>query len=730
VLFALFRLAALSALADDAVLSVHLTSPSVARSEAVFAVTAAPQAENSKPVTGLARLGGTVRLPLAPGLWTLSAGAQGYWSAPRQLLVRRDGEVTLSLWPATRLEGRLAPAPGVKAPWPRSLAASIQFLDTTSASGYSNTEPCEMDGTRWRCILPAARLDIRMKPEGFAPRYFRQMSLSPSRSTDVGLLVIEPGASVAGRVVDPEGGPVVQARVELRAADGSPLPGSRATTADAAGYFQLSVSTPASYAVWASDGARSAASAPFGLREDDELMLAEPLTLREPLRLSVLLTPPLDDASQPWRLRVFRVEGAEARLVVAEARASRDGEWALAGLEPGTYRIAVSTSSGTLWVSRTVALSPGSETVRIGTAACSLVGTIRLGDRGVAASIVLRGSKGSRIAARSSDDGDFRGPMPCIEDPIAQKWQAEVVAPSVRRSVPDVTPRPDGAGGVTLDLALPDSSVDASVHDEQGAPVDQAVLTVVDVLRPDRMQQAGTPDPERAGHFVLRGLDAGSYSAWARAGNQRSDPVRFEVTKAEPHAEVELVLREQLTVRGMVVGRGGAPVPSAFLRPNPIQSVPPFVKETQTDDSGRFELTLPSGTRQVALAAWAYGMAYTIERVDVSADTPLVVELETEGGTLILEADQPLVSENATYLMRAGSFAGTGTLHAWAALHGKTLRPDSAVFPQMAPGNYRVCRVPMAEIGSLVAGLVPEPRCAGGDLAAGQVLTLRVPSVP
>jgi hypothetical protein len=117
-----------------------------------------------------------------------------------------------------------------------------------------------------------------------------------------------------------------------------------------------------------------------------------------------------------------------------------------------------------------------------------------------------------------------------------------------------------------------------------------------------------------------------------------------------------------------------------------------------------------------------------VSRVTVGGGTPLVVPLEVVGGTLILEAEEPFDSELMTHVMHDGSFEKIRGLRSWAAIHGKS-NTDSGrlVVPQMASGDYKVCRAGVAEGTEFMAGTLPTGRCVVGTLAPGGELVISVP---
>lgn len=689
-----------------------------------------PDEGEPAPTAAVGSLQHSIALRVSPGLWRLTAEADGLWSLPAEVLVQEGSNTTtvIRAWPLGLMKGSLATKPGREGRLPQRVDASFEIVGTTEAGLFASTEPCRMESERWECELPATRLTVRLQPEGFVPRYFHDVLVSAPEPTRVGAVLLERGSSIVGKVVDAKTvRPAAGASVQLRSADGEALGPSFATVADQAGYFQLITANPGTYTVHATARNQTALSESFRVDVADDLRLSEPLGLQAPLTLRVRIEPALDPQGMQWRIRLMRIEGTEARLVVQDSTVSPLGRWVRPDLAEGQYQITVSTRAGTKWATTVVDLQPDAGEVEIGGQTCSLRGVVRRGDEPVKARLVFtRGPL--NLSYQSDEGGTFGGRIPCREDLTTRAWTFLVETDEWRGFVHGVK-LVGNASKYKTDVRLNDSVIEFVAVDDGGHHLaEMIVITVWNADQPERRDQAATSDSEPPGQVTLTGLADGSYIAQAKVPPDGvSEPHAFQVTPTSREQTVELVVRKQTEVSGIVVTSDGAPVPSARLRLLPSPGVYFSAGEVQTDASGRFDAHLPAGTTEVALSARAYGTAFRLARVPVAADRPLTIRLDTSGGRLVLKHVEPLMStDSGTYVLREGSFVGANTLLHWAAVHGQTQADGAAIFPEMQEGQYHVCRVATSEAPILFSGQLPS-RCVGGYLTRGSQLELTVP---
>lgn len=193
-------------------LRVEVTATAMIRQGAVAA-----------PVRGplQADAGREARFDLPPGLWSVEAKAEGYWSAPEAVFVEGHSQqplaVGVTLWPAAAVVGHLSGPPA---------KASFDELSLTFESACSDSaKPCR-DAVRratvicehalsalsaqttaeFSCVVPATVLDLELNLPGYATHYTWAVGAPPGETVDLGQISLKAGASVVGWVTDGAGG--------------------------------------------------------------------------------------------------------------------------------------------------------------------------------------------------------------------------------------------------------------------------------------------------------------------------------------------------------------------------------------------------------------------------------------------------------------------------------------------------------------------------------------------
>jgi len=93
---------------------------------------------------------------------------------------------------------------------------------------------CTLIQTRWLCHLPAGVLDVELRARSFVPIYLWNVAIPAGQEVDLGARALRSGASVAGFVQRPDGGPApTDSRVHLTSHDGRPLEGPAAFRGEA-----------------------------------------------------------------------------------------------------------------------------------------------------------------------------------------------------------------------------------------------------------------------------------------------------------------------------------------------------------------------------------------------------------------------------------------------------------------------------------------------------------------
>ncbi len=153
---------------------------------------------------------------LEPGEWTVTAEVPGYWSTSEELTVEDQGdqEVALHLWPSGTLEGR------VRGPADTELPAALDLVWSPSPGGEkglpSASTVCPVTDGRWRCELPAGRLDLFLGAAGYIHQHRWEVPVRAgelARMRDA--IVLRRGSAIRGWVTTEDDRGVGGAKIEV-----------------------------------------------------------------------------------------------------------------------------------------------------------------------------------------------------------------------------------------------------------------------------------------------------------------------------------------------------------------------------------------------------------------------------------------------------------------------------------------------------------------------------------
>jgi hypothetical protein len=455
---------------------------------------------------------------------------------------------------------------------------------------------------------------------------------------------------------------------------------------------------------------------------DRETRLDAPLVLDQPVRLDVTVVPPTPPEGLAWSVALARAGGSPLRMLASET-ASSDGRVQLP-LSAGDYYLTVG-ADGQQWFGANVRVDPDAGPLQIELPVVRVRGTIRLGNKPLAANVRLRHLKGAAEFLFASDDlGSFYGHLAG-----PGKWEAELEygEPTVTRAIQalEVLPSPV-TNEATLDIALPDTLLRGDVRTEDGTPLAGAVIRL-EPLHNHAGEPVSDTTTDAEGDFEVRGLAAGPLLLSAEARQQRSDEVRVEVEEGDAGArDVHLITRATARLRGRVVGADGLPLPGAWVAASAMQQPLPIagVGRRKADVEGAFEIDLAPGTRQASVFAGTPGYALRLFRADVPAVPGWVVGLSRVSGRLVLEFDEPWQPGEPHLLVdhNGARESLTFLVAFWSAPNGVEWDPRRVVLPVLEPGPYSVCRATLAEYR---AG-APGGGCVGGVVPPGGELVLNV----
>lgn len=544
-------------------------------------------------------------LALGAGTWEVRASAQDVWSAPAY--VRNGERARIDLWPLAEIHGTSI---GVK-----SLRVRFSALDEGAPSG---DEACTIDGDAWRCAIPAAgRYDLTFASHGFAPEFRWNESITTSR--DLGRIEFTKGASLSGRLEFARGvrAEVAGSDISLAAASGG---APRNAKANARGFFQFRGVPAGEYVVRAAKNGLTSRAETVRIIDGAAAELNAPLLLDRSKQLSVSLLPLLDPSGAPWRVALYAVNGSRVEPVTESA--SADGKWLQRALVAGEYRLEIRTSGGGVWDTRNVTIAGDDVALAIGVAPQHVSGIVKLGERPIAATLTFGGEGG--VELRSGDDGRFAGSVPPPEQGDEWSIAIESSSPDIHRVVRTRD----------LSLVLPATTLLGRVRNEDGSAAQNAILAIRRVDDAIPIEQAFA---DSDGHFQLAGFAPGRYDITAEAFQRTSDVVHVDLQADVDPAQLEIVVRNDVAVRGRIV-IGDTPIAGARIVAFPRDSRTTFLPEAMSNGDGRFELALPPNTGTYDLFAAHPAFDIISARLTPQREKLLLITTQQSGGMLVVDA--------------------------------------------------------------------------------------------
>lgn len=220
-------------------------------------------------------------------------------------------------------------------------------------------------------------------------------------------------------------------------------------------------------------------------------------------------------------------------------------------------------------------------------------------------------------------------------------WQTGLYSVSIRKGdwgapiVRDVDL--DARSFADFVIDVPDRRVSGRVLDENGAPVENALIVLRS--RTDRLTRTVRMYTENDGRFEFNGVAAGDEEVRVfPQGFLRPDPKGFRLTAADRVHEETFALQRGSERQIRVVGRDGAPVSRAEVV---IASADRTRAAAITDERGRARISAPAGGESIvfvfpkegSLAARRLGRDDTNIRIDIPAPNASIdiATLTTEG---------------------------------------------------------------------------------------------------
>jgi len=630
-----------------------------------------------------------------------------------------DVVVRLSLPGRIRVRARLA-GDGEETP-PPALRA-LAWREGNPPDPRDMHRLCDVLPSRWGCPrlfegetpglveldgLEPGRWNVRLESPGALPLFVEGVDVRPGATTELGPVELDPGATLAGRVVDPGGRPVPGAEVEWLEGDRW-LDNARrflrperrrTTTTDEAGRFVLRGLPPGHAALRVAAAGFVPVRVPVSPGAEWN---RQPLPVRlepggalegvatdedgSPLagaRVGIVATDPRHD---PWRIAMVGEDGryrfddlpaGTVYAVVYRGGAANPEPVAAAGavIEPGTVmRQDISPASGAIVVT----------------------GRVHRGDEGVPAGLhfdLLDAIGHAELLAGTDRDGRFRVTLPGPGD-----WTIRV-EPRDGDLSPWTVPTeiPAGAGEHRLDLAAPEKTLDGFVHDYDGNPV--AGVEVFpweerDLLSNNEAWPLVVATGEDGEFRLALPRDGQPWLIALREGFGCAIVPPGETGAGRGRAMVELPPTRDLAVR--VLAPGGEPVPGALVVAVSLEGRGPGIEATRTEVDGSTVLrSLCAGAWR--LVAWhpRYGIAslatpFPTEASELRLRLPrgMPVELVVRN-----PAGQPLPEVSLLHLVGpdGGDVVGAIPVLGWIGEGAMaTDRTGRLLLPPLAPGRWKV----------------------------------------
>ncbi len=531
----------------------------------------------------------------------------------------------------------------------RAAPSSIPRRNQSQASWSSGGFVHSAASGRFRLAALAAGVtyELRAEREGFAPSRQELPARRPGAPGPEIRVVLHPGRTAFGRVIEGGRRPVAGARVSLQPTPApdlwnrirqarNPLRFPTATT-DASGRFEVRSLPPGSFDLEVRAHGFAPLTVPAlaipagqGVTDLGTVQLAPGGTVHgvvvdpqgEPVADAEVQAKGADRDGALFRLFPASDAGPEGTVTAA------DGTFTLEDLSPGVALDLTVTHPGYGPGAAPGVAVPSEDTVRVVLQPASRVSGHVTGPDGkpvAGAEVALReesarvlGDPFVRLPPRSphqevtDDEGAFS-----FADVAPGAFQIAAAAPGHQRALLkglEAKPGQD-LSGIAI-LLSPGATVEGTVRSTDGKPVEDAEVSVADGSSGDSSQTSTDAD----GYYRIEELPPGPHTLEARANGYRRAVRDVEAT-VETRG-VDFQLDRGLEVSGRVVDETGSPVPDAGVdlsgRPGPPQSA-------VSDGDGSFRLSgVEDGTYRLTAGKKEYG---TAEKDLTVADAP-VSEIE------------------------------------------------------------------------------------------------------
>jgi hypothetical protein len=435
--------------------------------------------------------------------------------------------------------------------------------------------------------------------------------------------------------------------------------------------------------------------------EGAEASLARPLLLSAPRPLTVTVDPPLDPWLKQWRIELAVQRTPQYYEPLADALFAPNGAYRSEPLHAGHYDVRISGQDKSVWHRAEIDVDDSTETLFVPLRVAPVRGTVRLGDKPLAATLWFGGQHNfPSLEMHSDDSGEFHGFLP-QRDGDAWPVTIQSETPMAKRNFKEVKLRRRDDGALEADLRLDFTMLQGDVVEASGAPPAQAVMLNITSKEGEFIQPRTTAD----GRFAVYGLPPGHYEVVASAYKRESKPMDVEVQSDGEPPLIRLVLLPNRELKGVVRSTFG-PVAGAKVIASSTDVPTSVVPIFDTDERGMFTAILPPGAEQLDVVVEPPGFALKLFHVKWDK-RQLVVPVTQTGGTLTIDGIAP----SDALIRHAGATVRMHTLSAWFAASSAG---DRTSIVMLEPGMYSVCSVR------------DRSACASGFLPASGTLELEV----
>lgn len=537
--------------------------------------------------------------------------------------------------------------------------------------------------------------------EGWAPARKSGITVESGREVEAGTLVLDPGRTLRGRVLDAkDDAPLPGAVVSLVTAQGPMRFGFGATGApsafsDLGGVFTIGGLESRAYTAVAEhpDFAPYQAQVEIPAEEDPPELVVR-------LGRGGILTGTVRDAAkQPVEGATIIAMRGMMEGTPQDATTGPDGVYRFERLAPGTYQVVRTPSSNRIVIGlgmRQAVIREGETTVLDfdEKAPITLRGRVIRGGKplGSVTLIFAQGTGAFPMGAIKTAQADAEGRYEVGLDAAGTYSvivQSDLFAGGGGRVEILV---PDGAEPV-VDIVLRSGTIPGRVVDASGEPVVGAIVSAKPEGGPVSSDFLGGRAATRPdGSFTLEGIDPGRYRLSAQAvGYHTGETGPVEVREGAETPAVEIRLEKGREIRGRVLDPRGGAVAGASVIAAPSDSVERTAIPASTDVNGSFVLTAPAeGALDVVAVARGYAPARASGVVpDDSAE--IVLRMSAGGRIRVRVVDgegAPIPGARAT-VAASPPYPGSD-LAMWMSGNLVTGPDGTALATGLAPGSYAV----------------------------------------